>query len=227
MDDPRALGLPLQAVNGIPDARHYWEESFRGIDAETYDFTKSKPAASLAEFCISHLHEGALILDLGCGGGRNAQFLAMQGYRVYEIDVAAAAARFCHTRFARCELSGTFAQGSFTHIPFPNASFAAVICIAALDHGTLGEAKASVAEMRRVLSPGGVILLTFDPPDTDEDIIHEAQVLSDGTLRFVRGNQKGMLFRRYNDQEITDLVGTNHIISFRHTTKGTRVVVAQ
>lgn len=83
----------------------------------------------------------------------------------------------------------------------------------------------SIDEIRRVLSDGGVVLLTFDPPDTDEDQIDEALILPDGTLKFVSGDQKGMLFRRYSDLEINDLVGEENNISFDHSKNGGRTVV--
>ncbi len=100
-----------------------------------------------------------------------------------------------------------------------------MICIAAFDHVTFESAQVSIAEGRRVLAPSGVILLTFDPPETDEDILNEAEVLPDGILKFVRGKQAGMLFRRYQDVDINSLLGEHNIISFDYTENGTRVIV--
>jgi len=51
--------------------------------------------------------------------------------------------------------------------------------------------------------------------------------LSDGTLKFVRGKYKGMLFRRYQDEEIKLLLREKNIISFDHTKDGARVVVCR
>lgn len=92
---------------------------------------------------------------------------------------------------------------------------------------SMESARKSIDEIRRILSRSGVILLTFDPPDTDEDQIDDAEILPDGTLRFVRGDQKGMLFRRYSDLEITDLAGEENIISFDHSGNGGRTVVCR
>ena len=209
------------------DPQDYWERRFKGIDPETYDFSKSKPASVLVSFCDNYLKDGATILDLGCGGGRNAHYLAQRGYKVCGVDVVAAAVEFCQKRFTRFNLSGTFKQGAFDHIPFPDDYFSGVICVAALDHITFEGAQAAIVEIRRVLVPSGVLLLTFDPPETDEDILDEAEVLPDGTLRFVRGRQAGMLFRRYQDKEIKSLLGEKNIISFDHTEDGTRVVVCR
>jgi len=207
--------------------RDYWERYFDGLNVDTYDFSESTPAASLPHFCATYLKEKAKILDLGCGGGRNAHYLAERGYDVYGVDVAAAAIEFCRKRFLQFGLSGTFRQGTFDHIPLPDAFFDGVICIAAFDHVTSDNARASLAEVRRVLQPDGTILLTFDPPNMDEDRLDEAEVLPDGTLKFVRGKQTGMLFHRYQDDEIKVLMGKKNIISFDRTENGARVIACR
>lgn len=209
------------------EPHEYWESLFDRADPESHDFSQSKPISSIRGFCDRYLSEGATLLDLGCGGGRNAHYLAERGYKVFGVDIAQAAVEFCQKRFARFNLPGTFRQGKFDRIPFPDGSFSGVICVSALDHITLETAQRSIVEIRRVLSPGGLILLTFDPPDTDEDILDEAEVLTDGTLKFVRGDQAGMLFRRYRDEEIRPLLGEPNIISFHRTENGTRVVVCR
>ena len=205
--------------------RNYWESRFREINIETYDFSQSKPSAVLAGFCEKYLKGGATVLDLGCGGGRNAHYLSQKGYQVYGVDVAAEAVEFCRERFAQYNLSGTFEQGTFDHISFSDNNFAGVICIAVLDHATFESAQVAMVEIRRVLMPNGVVLLTFDPPDQDEEILDEAEVLPDGTLRFVRGKQAGMLFHRYKDREIKSLLGEQHIISFDYSDEGDRIIV--
>jgi len=126
------------------EPRDYWERRFEGIDPQSYDFSKGKPASALGDFCVNYLKEEAAVLDLGCGGGRNAHYLAERGYKVYGLDIAAAAVDFCRKRFARFNLPGTFRQGTFDDIPFPDGFFSAVICIDALDHVTLETAKTSI-----------------------------------------------------------------------------------
>ena len=207
------------------NSKDYWESRFRKIDPNTYDFSQSKPSVVLAGFCENYLRDDATVLDLGCGEGCNAHYLAQKGYQVYGVDIAAEAVEFCRKRFARYNLPGTFEEGTFDHIPFPDDYFAGVICIAALDHVTFKSAQIAIAEIRRVHMPNGVILLTFDPPDQDEEILNEAEVLPDGTLRFVRGKQAGMLFHRYKDGEIKSLLGEQHIISFDYSDEKDRVIV--
>ncbi len=205
----------------------YWDSLFRDLDPETMDFSRSLPASALPGFCDRYLKKGDRVLDLGCGGGRNAAYLAGRGFQICGVDIAQGAVEFCIKRLAQHQLSGVFRQGTLDSIPFADNEFAAVVCIASLDHVTLESARESIDEIRRVLSGNGVLLLTFDPPDTDEDQIDDAEILPDGTLKFVSGDQKGMLFRRYSDREITDLVGEKNIISFDHSGNGGRTVVCR
>ncbi len=202
----------------------FWERAIRRIDPETVDFSKSKPHECLAPFCDAHVEKGACVLDLGCGGGRNSQFLAEKGFSVHGLDISPAGVDLTRERLKRAGLAGTFSVGEFTAIPYPNNSFSAIVCIAALDHVTLPGAGKALGEMRRVLRPGGKMLLTFDPPGRDEEIKGEATVQEDGSLYFIRGEQEGMLFRRYTDREIEDLIGRSNMISFEYTDEGERVV---
>ncbi len=208
-------------------AKDYWEERFGLMDVESCDFSRSKPSNSLAGFCKKYLENDAVVLDLGCGGGRNAHYIAQKGYEVYGVDIAEEAVEFCRRRFALHNLTGIFKRGTFDHIPFPDNHFTGVICIAALDHVTLLTAQTAIMEIGRVLAPQGAILLTFDPPDTDDDLLDEAEVLDDGTLVFVRGEQNGMVFRRYEDEEIKRLLEERQIISFDYSDEGSRIIVCR
>lgn len=205
----------------------YWERHFKDIDPETFDFSESKPAAALAYFCDKYLREGDTVLDVACGGGRNAHYLAQRGYTVYGVDFAKSAIEFCKKRFVRFNLSGTFKQGTMDNLAFPDNFFAGVMCVAAIDHVTTDCARRALVEIRRVLVPGKAILLTFDHPEQDEDIIHQAEVLADGTFKYIQGEYVGMLFRRYTDEEIELLIGKQNIISFDHTEEGARVIICK
>lgn len=211
----------------MTEANEYWEKRFKSIDFETYDFANSEPAQPLVNFCEKYIKNDDKILDLGCGSGRNSQYLAQQGFEVYGVDVSFAAIEFCKKRFGKLNIKGTFKQGTFEKIPFTDDVFSCVVCTAAFDHVTFEIARTAIVEVRRVLIDKGFVLLTFDPPDTDEEILDEAEVLPDGTYKFVRGEQEGMLFHRYKDEEIYLLLGKENIVSFDISDDGTRVVVCR
>lgn len=76
----------------------------------------------------------------------------------------------------------TFVQGMLQKMPFADGSFDAVCCISVLEHTS--NYSEIVDEFRRVLRPGGLLVLTFDlslddkfelPRDTAERLLRELQ----------------------------------------------------
>jgi tellurite methyltransferase len=62
----------------------FWEATYSRVNAPG---TFGEPATELAWIC-SLLPSGATVLDLGCGEGRNALYLAAQGCDVTAIDIS-------------------------------------------------------------------------------------------------------------------------------------------
>jgi 2-polyprenyl-6-hydroxyphenyl methylase/3-demethylubiquinone-9 3-methyltransferase len=112
-------------------------------------------AARLNERC----GEGARVLDVGCGAGFSANYLARAGFEVSGIDASpeslAVAARHDETRSVRYQL------GDALWLPHANASFDAVCAMDFLEH--VEDPGAVIAECSRVLRPGGVFFFhTFN-----------------------------------------------------------------
>lgn len=87
------------------------------------------------------------MLDLGCGGGW--WFLPKVGHTV-GIDTSGPALRQARTVYHQV------AQSDFTAIPFPDASFDAVVSMDSLGHVALAEKDQVFEEIYRVLKPGGI-----------------------------------------------------------------------
>ncbi len=94
------------------------------------------------------LAPGKLALDVAAGTGRNALFLARQGFRVVAVDVADEAMR----RLIRLEHSNIFpVQADLDTFPFRAERFDLIVCCLFLDRRLL-------PDLRESLSPGGVLL---------------------------------------------------------------------
>lgn len=99
------------------------------------------------------------VLEVGCGLANNLWFAAREGFRVAGIDGSASAIAAARSRFAADGLDGDLRQGDFTALPFADAAFDLAIDrdgLACVGYTTMQRA---VAEIRRVLRPGGRFFL--------------------------------------------------------------------
>ena len=109
---------------------------------------------------------GALVLDAGAGFGRHAFELARRGYRTVAIDRAADEMVATRATLAAMAESGEaedkhivgVLRGDATALPFPDDCFDAVVTSEVLEH--IPDDTGALAELRRVLRPGGVLAIT-------------------------------------------------------------------
>ncbi|MFJ8622388.1 class I SAM-dependent methyltransferase [Kitasatospora sp. NPDC093550] len=109
----------------------------------------------------------AEVLDCSCGIGTQAIGLAALGHRVTGTDLSPVAVGRAATEAARRGLPLRTAAADFRRLPFHDARFDVVVCADnALPHLlTAEDVLAALGEMRRVLRPGGLLLLTTRPYD--------------------------------------------------------------
>jgi SAM-dependent methyltransferase len=100
---------------------------------------------------------GTPVGDLGCGPGHITGWLAAQGAAAVGIDLSPGM-----IEVARREQPGAeFRVGDLLGLPAADGEFGAVIAFYSVIHLNPGEMPAALAEMYRVLRPGGLVLLTF------------------------------------------------------------------
>jgi len=92
------------------------------------------------------------LLDAGCGTGYNLVLLARYG-RAVGIDLATEALAFCRGRGVKA------ARASLLALPFAEAVFDVVVSFDVIYHAWVTDDRAAVAEMARVLRPGGLLLV--------------------------------------------------------------------
>jgi ubiquinone/menaquinone biosynthesis C-methylase UbiE len=107
---------------------------------------------------LAELPAGSSVLDAGCGTGRHTTFLVDRGHDVVGIDsspamLALAAAKVPTVRFELAELE---------RIPLLDDSVDAAVCGLVLSHAR--DIRPAVAEIARVLRPGGRLIVSNPHP---------------------------------------------------------------
>ncbi len=97
------------------------------------------------------------IADLGCGQGQLTAYLAESGHEVFGIDLSPEMIEI--GRAAHPELR--FTVGSMTEPDIRDGSVAGVLCWYSIIHTPAALVPTILAEFRRVLTPGGYVLLGF------------------------------------------------------------------
>ncbi len=109
---------------------------------------------------------GARVLDVGCGGGRHAFACARAGAEVVALDTSPGELGEVRTMLAAMaaagEIDGAVRWGALgadaCTLPFTSGSFTHVVASEVLEH--VPEDGRALAELARVLRPGGVLALS-------------------------------------------------------------------
>lgn len=148
--------------NAPTDHRAVWNTAF----GERPGLLGRCPYDYVASFLFRFAPAGALltdvsVLEVGFGGGANLWFAARQGFRVAGIDVSDHAVEAARAMLAGEGLDGDLRRAAFTALPFDDGSFDLAFDRCALTYASPPEAQVAVAEIQRVLRPGGRFL--FNP----------------------------------------------------------------
>jgi SAM-dependent methyltransferase len=167
------------------------------------------------DFSRFPLAAGDRVLDLGCGGGRHAFECYRRGADVVALDRNAEDLRQVAGLFAAMRDAGeapasavaTAVEADALQLPFPDASFDALIVSEIMEH--VPDDKGLLAEAVRVLRPGGRIAVTVPRYGPEKvcwalsDAYHEVE---GGHIRIYRADQ---LLERVREAGL-EPYGTHH-----------------
>ncbi len=136
--------------------RRVWEQVHQAAPGSI------QPLNEVVEFMQAiqrNLAPGARVLDAGCGRGRNTLYLAQLGFDVWASDWSVTAVSQARRRLAQAGCQAAVQAVDLTRIPYRAGCFDAVICVHVLPCAHRADLFASLAELRRVLRPGGWLCL--------------------------------------------------------------------
>lgn len=121
----------------------------------------SPPATKLVNF--ARVEKWQRVLDVGCGTGVVAVTVARRGARVNGLDLSPV---LIEKAKWNADLSGTeinFVEGDAESLPYKNEEFDVVL--SQFGHMFAPRPDVAIAEMLRVLKPGGIIAFSTWPPE--------------------------------------------------------------
>jgi 2-polyprenyl-3-methyl-5-hydroxy-6-metoxy-1,4-benzoquinol methylase len=156
-----------------------WSDLYRSGDYRAL-WDHSYPSPELVGYVFgARLGARARVLDVGCGSGQDAVFLASQNFEVHGLDFSAEALRLAERRARERGVAVSWHHSSVLSTPFDAGYFDLVTDRSCFHHiGGPRRPKYS-EEIARILKPGGVLLLRGsrrpDPPffPIDSDTIPE------------------------------------------------------
>jgi len=149
------------------DFESFREHELAGWNAKpaAYDHHLAKITGQVIEPLLeaAGVRRGTRLLDVACGPGHAAAAAAVRGAQATGLDFAASMVE--HARRNHPGLD--FVEGDAEALPFPPASFDAVICAFGIGH--LPRPDRAVGEALRVLRPGGRYAFSWwCPPEKHE-----------------------------------------------------------
>ncbi|GAA1995326.1 methyltransferase domain-containing protein [Catenulispora subtropica] len=121
------------------------------------------------------LPAGSKVLDAGCGIGNVARAMAdRHGLDVTGIDILDFNIAEANRRSAKAGLTKAtrFHIGDYHHLPFPDSSFDGLYTMETFVHSA--DPKAALAEFKRVLKPGGKLVMFEYSRTRDSEVSPEA-----------------------------------------------------
>ncbi|WP_158749267.1 class I SAM-dependent methyltransferase [Acidobacterium sp. S8] len=151
-----------------------------------FDQFHTRGILATAELAVAAgLEPSTRVLDLGCGIGGPARYLAKFGCKVTGVDLSPGFINAANYLTARCEMSDrvNFQVGDALHLPFDDAAFDTVF----LQHVAMNieDRAALYVEVHRILTPGGQFV-THDVVLRDGDVAYPVPWARDVSTSFLR-----------------------------------------
>ncbi|MFA5189271.1 MAG: class I SAM-dependent methyltransferase [Verrucomicrobiia bacterium] len=134
-----------------------WNQTYRDPQAPPWD--TGKPSTQLRLLLESGAVKPCRALDLGCGTGTNAIFLAQQGFNATGVDLSEVAVQRALAKAQTAGVTANFICASVLALPDLGGPFEFVSDIGCFHTLAKDQRNAFVAQVTRVTQPGSVYFL--------------------------------------------------------------------
>jgi len=156
-------------------------------------------------------------VDIGCGGGRHTVLLADLGFAVAGTDISSESLEFTRAALVGAGHQARLVVAPMTELPFEDATFEVAISYGVFYYGTSADGRQAVAELHRVLKPGG---RAFVVVRSDRDYrFGKGTMLEPGTflLDIDETNEQGMTVHFLDEAGVKDAYAGFARMSFELT----------
>ena len=162
------------------------------------DYTRRGALWSGAIHDLPDLPPGSRIMELGCGNGKTAIPMILQGWEVIALDFSPRAVAFCRKAIPDF-LHGQVMIADARWSPFKSATFDAILAIHVIAHMYAPDRNCVAREITRLLRPEGVLF--FCEFSSDDFRFGKGHETEEATFR--RGT--GIITHYFSEKEVSDL----------------------
>ncbi len=132
----------------------FWNEFYADREKEVPFFVNS-PDENLVHYVQQGIVQKGAVLELGCGAGRNALYLAKQGFDVHAVDLSSAALQWAKERAAEEQAHIRFEQANLFEMPIQANYYDFIYDAGCLHHIAPHRRLQYVEIVQRALKKGG------------------------------------------------------------------------
>lgn len=170
---------------------------------EHWENRNTDEAERFAKFLISK-KSNSLIVDMGCGGGRDVALFTRKGFKTIGIDISKWNIKKAKINFPNLD----FRVGNIENLEFDNSSIDAIFNINVIHYV---DKEKTIKEFFRVLKPGGYLFIHFNLEILDEKGIIDYQQSKEKVLSLI-SNFKIISRRDFNRIDLIPKKHTHHIL---------------
>lgn len=194
-----------------PEELAHYLDAFRNLKCKEMDIFKE--------------HNVIKVCDAACGFGAYSLAFSTNGFQVYSFDISDTAVEMSKNALKKYGIgSDNVKVASILGTGYEDAFFDGVIARAVIDHLTTEDSAKAIKELMRIVRRDGLVLITFDIAEK-EDFEATHLLSEDGTMEYIEGDRKGMLFRPYDWTMIDELLKEYDIIHREEKASRERVVI--
>lgn len=191
----------------------FWETCWQRGSAEEYStylaayYQKQDPVVDLLKE-----HNTLHVCDAACGFGAYSLMLASNGFQVEGFDIAPTSVEITKQLLSKYGIdTEPYKVASVLDTGYDSGCFDAVTARSVLDHLTVADAKQALEELLRIVKNRGIVVVSFDTPD-EEDFELPHDITEDGSLLYLEGKRRGMVFHHYSDDALDGWLRRYHVI---------------